>query len=195
MPVIPEWMEPDVELVQLDWRPIDLAPGHRAMGAMYRARDETYELTIAAREHDSDALLRQAEAMRVWFHPLDEPPGPPPPEPRPDLGTTLQKIATEVTGGPVVAVDIAYRPRPFVFRIDPTIAFKAAQGWNGVGTVEVVVASGQVRLSGLNPPARAIFVGVMQPRGTRSGRITIKGVARPSSNYQVNGSSNWTPDP
>jgi hypothetical protein len=81
-----------------------------------------------------------------------------------------------------------------VFRIDPTIAVNAAQGYNGVGTVEVVVNSGQVRLSGLNPPVRAIFVGVMQPRGT-TGRITIKGVASPDSDYQVNGSTNWTPDP
>lgn len=194
MPVIPEWLEPEVELVHLAWRPRDLAPGHRAMDAIYRARDETYELTIAAREQDADALLRQAEEMRVWFRTLDERPGPPPPEPPPDLPTALKMIAAKVTDGPVVALDIAYRPRPFVFRIDPTIAVNAAHGYNGVGTVEVVVTSGQVRLSGLKPPVRAIFVGVMQPRGT-SGRITIKGVASPSSDYQVNGSSSWTPEP
>lgn len=194
MPVIPEWLEPEVELVPLDWRPIVVAAGHVAMDALYRARHETYELTIAARERDSDALLRQAEEMRVWFHPLDEPPGPPPPEPLLDLPTMLEMIASEETDGPAVAVHIAYRPRPFVFRIDPTINVNAAQGYNGVGTVEVVVTRGQVRVSGLNPPVRAIFVGVMQPRGT-SGRITVKGVANPSSDYQVNGSSTWTPGP
>ena len=83
MPVIPEWLEPEVELVHLAWRPRDLSPGHRAMDAIYRARDETYELTIAARELDSDALLRQAEEMRVWFHTFDDLPGRRPPQPPP----------------------------------------------------------------------------------------------------------------
>jgi hypothetical protein len=192
MPVIPEELRSQVEPVSLDWRQIDLAPGHVAMDALYRADHETYELTIVAAEHDFDALQREAEGMRVWIHPVKRLPGLAPRPAVPPLPELLEMIAAR-GAGPNVAVEIAYRPRPFVFRIDPEILANESQTVSGTGDIDVSVSRGRVEVSGLAMQPPDVEVGPAQTDVPTRGYIGVLGLQ--DSTYVVDGrSSRWVVD-
>jgi hypothetical protein len=193
MPVIPESFEPSIELVPLEWRPVDLAPGLVAYSAVYGAAGfETYELTAAAREHDAERLYRFVTAMRVWFTRYGEPMPPPTfkPEPR-DLPRVLEPMDPR---RPAIAVQIAYRSHPFVFRIDPRIGEDETHTWTGTGDVDVTVSQGEVELSDLKDDPTLITIPPHAPTRSTTGQITVKGT-EDDSNYRVDGTSAWTQRP
>lgn len=203
-PVIPDWLEPRVDLISLEWRPaeperLDLARviATYEMPAPY----SPIKLVAVAPAYHEEELHHLTSEMRVWFYvPGDEDPRPPSSEPYRDpfeqltLYELLDLMAQDGARGPRVAVEII-APWWSVFRIDPTIMQYVSHAWKGMGDVTVAVTHdarhpySEIKVKGLRDIPQTIIVGSSKTRAT-TGYITVEGLSA-SSNYRVDGRRGW----